>query len=103
MRGDSWDDAVDPKLTRALSDIVGSSAAAQRARRLVEKVTGFGEPVLLMGEAGTGKEQFARFLCSRGATPEGPFGPINCSVFTGAPDAEVDTLFGPSGLLYKAK
>lgn len=88
---------------RALGDIVGSSAAVQRARRLVEKVAGFGEPVLLMGEAGTGKEHFARFLHSRGATPEGPFVPVNCSVFTGTPDAEVDTLFGPSGLLQQAK
>lgn len=93
---------LDPRSTpRNPGDIVGSSAAIQRARRLVEKVAGFAEPVLLIGEAGTGKEHFARFLHSRGATPEGPFVPVNCSIFSGASD--VESLFGETGLLHQAR
>lgn len=86
---------------RAAHDILGNSAAIQRARRLVEKVAVFSEPVLLMGEAGTGKEHFARFLHLRGATPDGPFVPVNCSVFSGMGDA--DSLFGEAGSLDQAR
>ncbi len=82
--------------------IVGSSAAIQRAKRLLEKAAAFAEPVLLMGEAGTGKEHIARHLHARGAKPTAPFVPVNCSAFLGTSTAEVDMLFGKDGLLQQA-
>ncbi|MDR9484190.1 MAG: XylR N-terminal domain-containing protein [Sediminimonas sp.] len=86
---------------RDMDSIVGKSASIQRAQRLVDKVAAFREPVLLMGETGTGKEHFARYLHKCGVDADGPFVPVNCSAFTGTPEAEAETLFGASGLLKK--
>ncbi len=83
--------------------IIGSSAAVKRARRLIERVAGFSEPVLLIGEPGTGKEHFARHLHKLGTSPDAPFVPVNCSAFLGAGAAEIETLFGESGLLKQAE
>lgn len=89
--------------SESLDTIVGHSPAIVRARRLAEKVAAFSEPVLVMGETGTGKEHFARYLHKLGATPGGPFVPVNCSAFAGNPDSEQEALFGSGGLLEQAR
>ncbi len=105
-KGKPWTPAADleskPKRRVLPSDIVGQSAAIARTRRLVDRVCAVKEPVLLMGETGTGKEHFARYLHEHGETPKGPFVRVNCSAFFGAPEAENETLFGPSGLMSQA-
>ncbi len=83
------------------SDIVGKSTSFIRVRRLLEKVALVSEPVLLIGEAGTGKEHFARHLHEIGRLPDGPFVPVNCAALEPAigPD---DGVFGPGGPLDRA-
>lgn len=91
------------KAPRDLGQIVGTSAAIQRAKRLLEKAAVYSEPVLLMGEPGTGKEHFARYLHTCGAAPDAPFVPVNCSAFLGADPSELDTLFGEDGMMVRAE
>jgi two-component system, NtrC family, nitrogen regulation response regulator NtrX len=52
---------------------VGESAAMRSLRQRVERLAAHETPVLLRGEAGTGKESLARWLHSLGARREGPF------------------------------
>ncbi len=84
------------------SDVVGRSAAVSRARRLIQQVAPYNEPVLLLGETGTGKEHFARHLHALSNNPDAPFIPVNCSAFTGASDPEQNRLFGEGGLIETA-
>ena len=80
--------------------ILGTSAAIERARRLVERVAGYDEPVMLLGEAGTGKELFARRLHKIGRAPGGPFVVVNCGSFDAGP-AEDDP-FAAGGAMARA-
>jgi two-component system, NtrC family, response regulator HydG len=77
--------------------IIGKTVAIERARRLLEKVAGYDEPVIFLGEAGTGKEFFARRLHEIGRTPKGPFVTINCDAYAETP------LFGPDGAIARAQ
>lgn len=92
-----------PKHVAHQKDVIGKSAALARARRLIEKVALFSEPVLLLGESGSGKEHFARHLHDHSAVADGPFIPVNCSAFEGASTEEIDTLFGDDGLIAKSR
>jgi two-component system, NtrC family, response regulator HydG len=76
--------------------IIGKTVAIERARRLLERVAGYDEPVIFLGEAGTGKEFFARRLHEIGRTPKGPFVMINCDAFAETP------LFGKDGAIERA-
>ncbi len=96
-------DIPSPKKPVSRLGIIGDSAAIQRAKRLVDKVAGFAEPVMLLGEAGTGKDDFARYLHEHGQTPKGPFVPVNCSVFRDTPDLADDPMFGPEGHMKQAE
>ena len=58
--------------------LVGSSAAIERVREMIEKVSRSQAPVHISGESGTGKELVARMIHSAGPRAEGPFVPINC-------------------------
>lgn len=81
--------------------IIGKTAAIERARRLLERVAGYDEPVIFLGEPGTGKEFFARRLHEIGRTPKAPFVTINCEAFATGP---ADTaLFGPGGAIERAQ
>jgi two-component system response regulator HydG len=81
--------------------IIGKTAAIERARRLLERVAGYDEPVIFLGEPGTGKEFFARRLHDIGRTPKGPFVTVNCEAFANGP---TDTaLFGPGGAIERAQ
>ena len=61
--------------------IIGKSVSIERARRLLERVAGYDQPVMFLGEPGTGKELFARRLHELGRTPAGPFVAINCGMY----------------------
>lgn len=84
------------------NDIVGRSTGLVRARRLMERVAPLSEPVLLLGETGTGKEHFARRLHQLGSTPNGPFVRVNCSAFEDASTQADQSIFGKGGLAEQA-
>jgi len=81
--------------------IIGRTAAIERARRLLERVAGYDEPVLFLGEPGTGKEYFARRLHEIGRNPSGPFVSVNCDGLGEGPSAT--PLIGPEGALTRAE
>ena len=83
-------------------EIIGSSPGIQRVKRLIEKVVTFVEPVVFVGEAGTGKEHFAQYLHATGPLSKGPFVPVNCSAYQEAAPAE-DPFFGSGGFMEQAK
>ena len=60
-------------------DIIGSSAAIEHVRRLIEKVAPSDARVLITGENGTGKELVARSLHLKSARADCPFVEVNCA------------------------
>ena len=83
-------------------EVIGKSPAILRTSRLIDKVVPFSEPVLLLGEAGTGKQFFAKLLHKRGANPNGPFVVVNCSVYSDFSSAQPDPFFGAGGFVEQA-
>lgn len=69
-----------------LADILGSSPAIRKAKRLAEQYATVDSTVLISGESGTGKEMFAQGIHNAGSRKKGPFVAVNCSAI-------------PSGLL----
>src|SRR6202140_5093872 len=61
--------------------LVGQSPRIRNVQRMVEKLGRCRWPVLLLGEAGTGKEVVARSIHS--VSPVGPFVTIDCSSLVG--------------------
>ena len=102
-RSQPWNPATEPLPRRegpAPHAIIGKTAAIERARRLMERVAGYSQPVLFLGEAGTGKEFFARRLHELSTNAQGPFVIVNCDTFAGG---GADTpLFGAEGALTRA-
>ena len=86
-----------PRKPSSPYEILGGSAAITRARHLLEKVSGYDQPVMLLGEPGTGKERFAHRLHELGRTPKGPFITLDGGVQDGPPGEEA--AFGPGGSL----
>jgi DNA-binding NtrC family response regulator len=70
---------VSSKETRHM--LVGQSAQARQALRLIGKMGNCRWPALLLGETGTGKELVAREIHTR--SQEGPFVIIDCSSMVG--------------------
>lgn len=103
-RGKPWNPAAEDPPRREPETphaIIGKTAAIERARRLLERVAGYDEPVMFLGEAGTGKEFFARRLHDIGRTPKGPFVMVNCDAFaSGQSDLP---LFGEGGAVERAQ
>ncbi len=58
---------------------VGKSRLMQRLREQVQQVAGHDAPVMLVGEAGTGREAFARYMHSLGPRASGPFVALTCA------------------------
>src|SRR6266436_2625209 len=72
--------------------IVGSSALLRQALEKAKLLAEADVPVLLLGETGVGKEQFARALHEGGRRTDGPFVAVNCG---GLPrDLLASELFG---------
>ncbi|MCR8980617.1 sigma 54-interacting transcriptional regulator [Brevibacillus laterosporus] len=78
-----------------MEEILGESPAIMKAKQMARKAAMSKAPVLLMGESGVGKEQFARAIHDLGMTREGAFIPVNC---TAIPDNLLESeLFGYTG------
>jgi len=61
------------------SGIIASSKAMRHVFDVVERMAQSDVPVLLLGETGTGKGLFARFLHARSDRASGPFVTVNCA------------------------
>ncbi len=79
-----------PGVHPALDRIVGSSAAMQQVRALVERVARSMAPVLVHGESGTGKELVARAIHQVSPRAALPFVAVNCGAI---PDALLEAEF----------
>ncbi|HBC55719.1 MAG TPA: hypothetical protein DCZ03_01010 [Gammaproteobacteria bacterium] len=62
-----------------LNGLVGRSASVARVKKLIDKYSRVGSPVVLSGETGTGKEVIAKQIHERSSYSKGPFIAINCS------------------------
>lgn len=71
---------------------VGGSATMQALRAQLDRLATHPAPLLLLGEAGTGKEGLARWLHARGPRRHGPFVVVSASGLGG--DREGATLLG---------
>jgi DNA-binding NtrC family response regulator len=58
---------------------VGKSRLMQKLREQVQQVASHDAPVLLVGEPGTGREAFARYMHSLGPHAAGPFVAVTCA------------------------
>ncbi|MFW6198388.1 MAG: sigma 54-interacting transcriptional regulator [Acidobacteriota bacterium] len=77
---------------RAL-DLVGRSAEFVEVLKKLRKVADYDEPVLLIGESGSGKELMAEALYLMSERKGRPFVPVNCPQFTEG-NLTVSELFG---------
>lgn len=59
-------------------DVIGSSQAINRTKKILKKMAGTESPVLLIGETGTGKEIFAHSVHNASRRRKQPFVAINC-------------------------
>lgn len=75
-----------------LSDLVGSSAVMRELRSAIESVAPFDEPVLILGETGTGKELVARAIHTASPRNERPLQIVHCAGLGG--DILAAELFG---------
>ena len=78
--------------TREFQPLIGSSNAIERINLMIDQVADTNATVLILGDAGTGKEVIARNIHAQSARSARPFVPINC----GASSAELleSELFG---------
>ena len=74
--------------------LVGASPAMEKVYRIISKVALTRHPVLIQGEAGTGKEMVARTIHGSGSEPASPFVPVDCDAL--ALDLLDRELFGTS-------
>jgi two-component system nitrogen regulation response regulator NtrX len=79
----------------AINRLVGSSAAINNLRRVIERVGPANSRILISGPAGAGKELTARLIHEHSARAEGPFLVINAPTMT--PDRMESELFGFEG------
>ncbi len=72
--------------------LIGSSAAMQKVRELIDQSAGSDSRVLITGENGTGKELVAREIHAKSSRAGGPFVEVNCAAL---PDTLIESeLFG---------
>jgi DNA-binding NtrC family response regulator len=90
------------KLARAESfgRLLGASRAMRKLYPVLERLASTNAPVLLEGEAGTGKELCAEELHAKSARAESPF--IVLETGSLSSDAAVERLFGPDDLVHAA-
>jgi transcriptional regulator with GAF, ATPase, and Fis domain len=63
------------------SEMIGVSPAASNLRQMANRLGRKDVPVLILGETGTGKEVLARLIHAQSPRAQGPFVPVNLSVF----------------------
>jgi transcriptional regulator with GAF, ATPase, and Fis domain len=63
-------------------EMIGASEAMQEVYRQLDRIIPTEEPVLILGETGTGKDLAARLIHARGPRAERPFVPVNCAGLT---------------------
>jgi len=71
------EEAARARAEPARATLIGDSDATRRLRRVVERLAGAREPILLTGETGTGKEVVARALHAEGPYAAEPFVAVN--------------------------
>lgn len=71
-----------PGGTHVLAKLVGEAPAFREAMREVPIIARASEPVLILGETGTGKELVARALHDLSGRSQFPFVAFNCGAFT---------------------
>jgi sigma-54 specific flagellar transcriptional regulator A len=78
--------------TRECQPLIGNSNAIERINLMIDQVADTNATVLILGDAGTGKEVIARNIHAQSARSARPFVPLNC----GASSAEMleSELFG---------
>ncbi|MEM7262933.1 MAG: sigma 54-interacting transcriptional regulator [Planctomycetota bacterium] len=85
----------DGKVTQKLSPLLGESVAIEELRDFIVGVSLLDRPVLLLGDAGTGKELAARKIHAVGRSARAPFVVVDCGELS---ESEVeDVLFDPGG------
>ncbi len=88
---------------RGLDGFVGASAAAQRARELIQRVAPHDIGVLIVGEGGTGKELAAEAIHALSPRRDRPFIAVDCSLQPESLlEAEIFGEPGPAGRPGKA-
>ena len=75
---------------------VGKSRVMQKLREQVQQVAGHDASVMLVGEPGTGREAFARYMHSLGPRAAGPFVSVTCASLDDA-NAVARLRGGPAG------
>jgi len=75
---------------------VGKSRVMQKLREQVQQVAGHDASVMLVGEPGTGREAFARYMHSLGPRAAGPFVSVTCASLDDA-NAIARLRGGPAG------
>jgi two-component system response regulator HydG len=77
---------------KGMGNLIGSSPSMEKLYRILSKVAGTTHPVLILGEAGTGKELVARSIHGNGPAADRPFITVDCgSLASGLIEGE---LFG---------
>lgn len=62
--------------------LVAQDPAMQAVLRVADKAAELDIPILLEGETGTGKQDFARYIASKGRRKKGKFIEVNCSAYS---------------------
>ena len=70
------------KLFKGVKQIIGESHAITQVKKLIKQFAIIEEPVLIMGETGTGKELVSRAIHEEGKFSNEPFLAINCGALT---------------------
>ncbi len=88
---------------QSASQLIGKSPTMRRLREQLSHIAKFSLPVLIEGEAGTGKAFSARYLHHNGAQCDGPF--VECHLAALPIQAMISTLFGKdeSGKITQSK
>ncbi len=78
--------------TTSTVDMVGTSAALQQVKGLIDKSASTNSRIFVSGSSGTGKGLCARLIHQRSPRSDAPFVEINCSLYS--PDEVQVVLFG---------
>lgn len=70
------------KVIKGINSLIGESVHLKKVKSLIQKFSALTEPVLIVGETGTGKELVARAIHDEGPNPTQPFLAINCGALT---------------------